>query len=106
MATYTVTFTDTKPWETSVDEMLDEGWVVGKAPGFFDEHAPMTQAEMAVVLVRAKYGLETDLGAGETWWANWVAKAVEDGLMEPIVHPDSPATRAQVVTLMELLLDR
>ena len=115
-------FVDVEPERNTfeaIDELRKEGWVVGRstAPAMFFPDAAITRAEIAVLIVRAKHGVNT-LPASPAgtipdvptafWGAAWVEYAVNDGLMDLIdgdFYPDVGATRADVASLMWLLME-
>lgn len=88
----------------AIEYICAEGYMVGKTIDAFAPDAPLTRAEVAVVMLRAKHGVDylpTQI-EGE-WWAPWVNEAVSEGLLGEIMDPDAPATRADIATLMWLL---
>lgn len=90
-------------WATAIHDLAADGYVRGRAPGEFAPQAAVTQAEMAVLLVRAAHGptFEPPASSGD-WWQTWAETAENDGLMPHMTNPDAPATRAEVATLMWL----
>ncbi len=103
----------------AIDGLRKEGWIVGRtiSPPMFYPDATITRAEMAVVIVRAKHGLAAlpPSSAGsipdvpfDLWGAPWIEYAVNGGLIDLIqgnFFPDMPATRADVASLMWLLME-
>ena len=91
-------------WGHAVQVLGVKGYVCGKGEFVFDPEATINRAEMAVLLVRAKYGPDYVLESiSEPWCKCWIDKAVADGLMSPVADPMAPATRADVTTLMWLM---
>ena len=94
-------------WPTAIEQLADAGYVRGRAPGKFAPSSTVTQAEMAVLLVRAARGPAFGPPTADgPWWQNWAVEAEREGLMAPLSDPDAPATRAQMATLMWLAMDR
>lgn len=94
-------------WPTAIRQLAGAGYVRGRAPGRFAPNAAVTQAEMAVLLVRAARGPAFDVPAADgAWWQGWAAEAEREGLMAYPSNPDAPATRAQMATLMWLAMDQ
>lgn len=95
---------DDSPWGHAVQEIGSDGYMCGKSKGKFDPQATLSRAEVAVLLVKAMHGPDYSPDAmSGAWWECWIECAVKDGLMEPVSDPQSPATRADVATLMWLM---
>jgi hypothetical protein len=95
---------DESTWGNAVQVLGYEGYVSGKDEHNFHPEAIMNRAEIAVLLLRGKYGPEfMPESRSEPWFECWVDQAVDEGLMSPVEDPTEPATRADVVTLMWLM---
>ena len=91
-------------WGDAIEFVNAEGYMTGKGSNRFDPDTLLTRAEAAVVMLKAKHG--TDYLPVETegeWWVSWVSAAVNEGLIDEEMDPDSPATRADIATLVWLL---
>ncbi len=101
----------------AIDGLRKEGWIVGRtsSPPMFFPDATITRAEMAVLIVRADGVPVSPLSPTGTipdvpmdlWSAAWIEYAVHTGLMDLVqgsFFPDMPPTRADVASLMWLLL--
>lgn len=101
------TFSDVpvgESWTEGVAHVYAAGYMVGKSSESFDPAAPITHAEVAVLMLRAKYGADyVPASSGSEWWSGWVEAASEQGLLDPAVDPGAPATRADIATLIWLL---
>lgn len=95
---------DDATWGHAVQVLGKWGYICGNGEGTFNPDATLSRAEMAVLLMKAKYGPDfmPEYTSG-AWWGCWVDCAVADGLMKPVSNPNAPATRADVVTLMWLM---
>lgn len=90
--------------EQAIVYVSTEGYMVGKSDQVFDPDAPITRAEMSVLILRAKHGtnFSPEQAEGE-WWVSWTYEAEAEGLIEKVNKPDAPATRADIATLIWLL---
>ncbi|WP_409344478.1 glycosyl hydrolase family 18 protein [Paenibacillus sp. MBLB4367] len=98
--------------QKDVMAMLDQKWMVGVADDRFAPEAPLTRAQAAAILVRAK-GLASakpaaanpfaDVPAGH-WAAKDIAVAKENGLIEGTgartFAPDQPITREEMAAML------
>lgn len=91
------------PSATAIRSLAADGYVKGRSPDLFEPNASVTEAEMAVLIMRAAHGpsYRPPASSGQ-WWEGWVDAAEREGLMKGISNPDSPATRAEMATLMWL----
>ncbi|MEJ2563969.1 MAG: S-layer homology domain-containing protein [Anaerolineales bacterium] len=95
---------DESTWGHAIQVLGYQGYVCGKRDRQFIPDATVNRAEMAVLLVRAKYGPDFVPESESVLWCQvWIDIAVADGLMSPDVDPTAPATRADVVALMWLM---
>lgn len=95
---------DDSIWGHAIQDLGYEGYVSGKMERSFVPDAAVNRAEMAVLLVRAKYGPDyVPESTSVSWSECWIDKAVSGGLMSAVKDPAAPATRADVVTLMWLM---
>jgi len=91
-------------WGHAIQVLGCKGYVCGKEENTFDPQATISRAEMAVLLVRAKFGPEyVPEATSNPWCQCWIDKAVAEELMSPVGDPTVPATRADVTTLMWLM---
>jgi hypothetical protein len=92
-------------WGDAIKHICSDGYMHGKAGDTFDPYAPLTRAEAAVIMMRIEHGTDyvPENNEGE-WWAKWVSEAVSEGLMDAVKNPDSPATRADIATIVWLLV--
>lgn len=91
-------------WGEAIAYVSADGYMVGKGSDIFDPESPITRTEVAVVMLRAKHGTDFTPAQSEgDWWTSWVNEAEAEGLMEAVMTPDAPATRADIATLMWLL---
>ena len=102
-----------------VSAAVRAGLITGRADGTFDPNAPVTRAEVAIMLIRAmRYaGLTAapgnasfaDGGEIPTWALEQVLAAAEAGLItgyqDGTFRAGNTATRAEAVTMMTRLLD-
>lgn len=96
--------TGTEGWVQAIQALASDGYLVGKGDRQFDPAAPVTRAEMAVLIMRAEHGPDyaPPSQPGE-WWATWTTQAVGEGMMTVVDDPNSAPTRADVATLMWLM---
>ncbi len=100
----------------AIENLKDEGWVVGVGDNEYKPFDTVTRAQMAVFIVRAKHGVHVSLsplhGAApdvpqDYWGYNWIAVAVKEELMDLYpdgnFYPRNPATRADIAVLVNLL---
>jgi hypothetical protein len=94
-------------WSSAIRDLAERGYVRGRAANEFAPDAGVTQAEMAVLLVRVARGSAfSPPTADDLWWQSWAAEAEREGLMAHMSNPEAPATRAQMATLMWLAMGR
>jgi hypothetical protein len=90
-------------WSSAIRDLAESGYVRGRTADRFEPGAAVTQAEMAVLLVRAAHGPSYQPPASDgEWWEGWAAEAESEGLTPHLSDPDGPASRAQVATLIWL----
>ena len=98
-----------------IKQLVTESITVGCGNGNYCPEQPVTRAQMAVFLLRAKYGgsyLPPDVGAGTGfadvspgyWAAAWIKQLVAEGITSGCGNgnycPDAPVTRAQMAVFL------
>ena len=112
-------FSDVSPSLNSyeaIKDLKEAGWVVGVGNNEYKPFDTVTRAQMAVLIVRAKYGVHVaPLSPSGTipdvpisyWGAKWIECATNDGLMDLYpdgnFYPRNAATRADVAVLVYLI---
>ena len=91
-------------WGQAIAHVRTEGYMMGKSAEVFDPGAPITRAEIAVVMLRVNHGTDysPDQVEGD-WWTAWVEQAEDEGFLQEGSDPSAPATRADIATLIWLL---
>ena len=100
----------------AIEDLRREGWVVGVGNNEYKPYDTVTRAQMAVLIVRAKYGVHvtptplTGMAPDvptDYWGAKWISVAVKEELMDLYedgnFYPRNPATRADVAVLIWLM---
>jgi hypothetical protein len=111
-------FADVPPayWSASfIKQLAAEGITTGCGGGNFCSENPVTRAQMAVFLLRSKYGAgyaPPDVGAGtgfgdvppDHWAAAWIKQLVTEGITYGCGSgnycPEQPVTRAQMAVFL------
>lgn len=111
------TFSDTiGHWaEDWIEALKNDGITSGCAAGLYCPENPVTRAQMAVFLLRAKYGSSytpPSVGAGtgfndvptDHWAAGWIKRLVAEGITSGCgggnYCPEAPVTRAQMAVFL------
>ncbi len=104
----------------AIERLWRGGWVVGVSitPPLFEPDRAMTRAEIAVLIARAAdernpepWGgdLPADVEPG-AWYVPWVGWSLDHGMQEVmpdgLFHPNDPALRSDVASLVDLLVSR
>jgi hypothetical protein len=111
-------FSDVPPsyWSAAwVEQLAAEGITSGCGTGVFCPESPVNRAQMAVFLLRAKYGagyLPPEVGAGtgfndvpaDYWAAAWIkqlaAEGITSGCGTGVYCPETPVTRDQMAVFL------
>jgi len=110
----------TNSWYNNAVSTLAKGGVLlGYPDGTFRPNAEITRAEFAAIAVRFRYngdlktfpaGLQTFTDIGGHWAENYIKLACElgyvNGYSDGSFKPDAPITRAEVMTLLNNVLNR
>lgn len=103
-----------------VEQFAHDGITSGCGGGNFCPDAPVTRAQMAVFLLRAKYGFDytpPDVGSGtgfvdvpsDYWSAAWIKQLVVEGITSGCgggaYCPSAPVTRAQMAVFLVRAFD-
>jgi len=100
----------------AIQKLKDDGWIVGVGNNEYKPFDVVTRAEMAVFIMRAKYGpyyqpaipsnLPSDVDP-DYWGAKWIGAALNENLMDLYpdgkFYPRNPASRADMAVIVWLL---
>lgn len=98
----------------AIDGLRKDGWIAGRSvnPSMFYPDSTMTRAEISVLIVRAKHGVQYKPAPPEGtipdvdvsyWGAGWIESAISAERMDLFpdgnFYPRQPATRADIAML-------
>ncbi len=103
----------------AIDGLRKEGQIAGRSssPPMFYPDSVISRAEIAVLIARAKHGVDPQMPVSvdsipdvpfDFWGAPWIEYAVDSELMDLLsgnFFPDMGVTRADVASLMWLLME-
>jgi hypothetical protein len=91
-------------WGRLINRLYSLGYVAGVGDNRFEPFRAITNAEMSVLLVRAKFGPHYQPPEMGDWQETWITEAVKHDLILPAWNPEGAVTRANVGTMMGLLV--